>query len=144
PERHESARVRALGPARGTLEARADGGELLLSPRRPTLWKGSAVRSRGGSGRAKQPIPREGPPGLDREPARPPANPPAVPRAAGVPRRRARSVDPGDRGGPQGPRLHRGPVGPMQPLLIFTVDVEEDMPDWEITDPISVSNVGAL
>lgn len=30
------------------------------------------------------------------------------------------------------------------PLLVFTVDVEEDMPDWGITDPISVSNVAAL
>jgi hypothetical protein len=30
------------------------------------------------------------------------------------------------------------------PLLVFTVDVEEDMPDWGITDPISVSNVEAL
>jgi hypothetical protein len=30
------------------------------------------------------------------------------------------------------------------PLLVFTVDVEEDMPDWGITDPISVANVDAL
>lgn len=32
----------------------------------------------------------------------------------------------------------------MPPRLIFTVDVEEDMPGWEITDPISVHNVAAL
>lgn len=32
----------------------------------------------------------------------------------------------------------------MPPLLLFTVDVEEDMPGWEITDPISVSNIAAL
>lgn len=32
----------------------------------------------------------------------------------------------------------------MPPRLLFTVDVEEDMPGWEITDPISVSNVAAL
>ncbi len=32
----------------------------------------------------------------------------------------------------------------MRPLLLFTIDVEEDMPGWEITDPISVSNVEAL
>lgn len=32
----------------------------------------------------------------------------------------------------------------MGPSLILTVDVEEDMPGWEITDPISVSNVAAL
>lgn len=31
-----------------------------------------------------------------------------------------------------------------QPLLAFTIDVEEDMPDWGITDPISVGNVEAL
>lgn len=30
------------------------------------------------------------------------------------------------------------------PLLAFTIDVEEDMPDWGITDPISVGNVEAL
>lgn len=30
------------------------------------------------------------------------------------------------------------------PLLVFTIDVEEDMPDWGITDPITVSNVEAL
>jgi hypothetical protein len=30
------------------------------------------------------------------------------------------------------------------PLLAFTIDVEEDMPDWNITDPITVSNVAAL
>jgi hypothetical protein len=32
----------------------------------------------------------------------------------------------------------------MPPRLLFTIDVEEDMPGWEITDPISVSNVAAL
>lgn len=32
----------------------------------------------------------------------------------------------------------------MPPRLILTVDVEEDMPGWAITDPISVSNVAAL
>lgn len=31
-----------------------------------------------------------------------------------------------------------------KPLLAFTIDVEEDMPDWGITDPISVGNVAAL
>ncbi len=31
-----------------------------------------------------------------------------------------------------------------KPLLLLTIDVEEDMPGWEITDPISVSNVHAL
>ncbi len=30
------------------------------------------------------------------------------------------------------------------PLLLFTIDVEEDMPDWRITDPISTSNARAL
>jgi hypothetical protein len=30
------------------------------------------------------------------------------------------------------------------PLLAFTIDVEEDMPDWGITDPITVENVSAL
>jgi len=30
------------------------------------------------------------------------------------------------------------------PLLVFTIDVEEDMPDWGITDPITVSNVAGL
>ncbi|HVS20115.1 MAG TPA: hypothetical protein VMT18_16040 [Planctomycetota bacterium] len=30
------------------------------------------------------------------------------------------------------------------PLLVFTIDVEEDMPDWGITDPITVENVDAL
>ncbi|MEQ1895139.1 MAG: hypothetical protein ABL998_21580 [Planctomycetota bacterium] len=32
----------------------------------------------------------------------------------------------------------------MPPRLLFTIDVEEDMPGWEITDPVSVSNVAAL
>ncbi len=32
----------------------------------------------------------------------------------------------------------------MPPRLLFTVDVEEDMPGWEITDPITVHNVAAL
>jgi peptidoglycan/xylan/chitin deacetylase (PgdA/CDA1 family) len=32
----------------------------------------------------------------------------------------------------------------MPPRLLFTIDVEEDMPGWQITDPISVSNVAAL
>jgi hypothetical protein len=32
----------------------------------------------------------------------------------------------------------------MPPRLLFTIDVEEDMPGWEITDPISVSNVLSL
>jgi hypothetical protein len=32
----------------------------------------------------------------------------------------------------------------MPPRLLLTVDVEEDMPGWRITDPISVSNVAAL
>jgi hypothetical protein len=32
----------------------------------------------------------------------------------------------------------------MPPRLLFTVDVEEDMPGWEITDPISVSNIATL
>ncbi len=32
----------------------------------------------------------------------------------------------------------------MQPSLCLTVDVEEDMPGWEITDPIRVENVAAL
>ena len=32
----------------------------------------------------------------------------------------------------------------MRPLLLFTIDVEEDMPDWRITDPITVRNVTAL
>lgn len=32
----------------------------------------------------------------------------------------------------------------MPPRLLFTVDVEEDMPGWKITDPITVSNVAAL
>lgn len=30
------------------------------------------------------------------------------------------------------------------PLLALTIDVEEDMPDWGITDPITVSNVDSL
>lgn len=30
------------------------------------------------------------------------------------------------------------------PLLAFTIDVEEDMPDWGITDPITVDNVEVL
>lgn len=32
----------------------------------------------------------------------------------------------------------------MPPRLILTVDVEEDMPGWEITDPITVTNVAGL
>jgi peptidoglycan/xylan/chitin deacetylase (PgdA/CDA1 family) len=32
----------------------------------------------------------------------------------------------------------------MPPRLLFTIDVEEDMPGWRITDPITVSNVAAL
>jgi len=32
----------------------------------------------------------------------------------------------------------------MPPRLLFTIDVEEDMPGWDITDPVSVSNVAAL
>ncbi len=32
----------------------------------------------------------------------------------------------------------------MPPRLLLTVDVEEDMPGWRITDPITVSNVAAL
>ncbi|NOT32341.1 MAG: hypothetical protein HOP15_17985, partial [Planctomycetes bacterium] len=32
----------------------------------------------------------------------------------------------------------------MPPRLLLTIDVEEDMPGWKITDPISVSNVAAL
>ena len=32
----------------------------------------------------------------------------------------------------------------MKPLLLLTIDVEEDMPGWRITDPISVANVVAL
>ena len=32
----------------------------------------------------------------------------------------------------------------MPPRLLFTVDVEEDMPGWRITDPITVTNVSAL
>jgi len=32
----------------------------------------------------------------------------------------------------------------MRPRLTLTIDVEEDMPGWEITDPIEVSNVAAL
>ncbi len=32
----------------------------------------------------------------------------------------------------------------MRPRLLFTVDVEEDMPGWQITDPITVNNVAAL
>ena len=32
----------------------------------------------------------------------------------------------------------------MPPRLLFTVDVEEDMPGWGITDPVTVSNVAAL
>jgi hypothetical protein len=32
----------------------------------------------------------------------------------------------------------------MPPRLLFTVDVEEDMPGWRITDPITVSNLAAL
>lgn len=32
----------------------------------------------------------------------------------------------------------------QKPLLAFTIDVEEDMPDWGITDPVTVANVGAL
>ena len=36
------------------------------------------------------------------------------------------------------------PPRSMPPLLVFTVDVEEDMPGWEITDPITVTNVAAL
>jgi hypothetical protein len=32
----------------------------------------------------------------------------------------------------------------MPPRLLFTVDVEEDMPGWRITDPITVQNVAAL
>jgi len=31
-----------------------------------------------------------------------------------------------------------------RPLLLLTIDVEEDMPDWRITDPITTRNVGAL
>ncbi len=31
-----------------------------------------------------------------------------------------------------------------RPKLLFTIDVEEDMPGWEITDPITVQNVSAL
>lgn len=31
-----------------------------------------------------------------------------------------------------------------RPLLIFTVDVEEDMPGWRITDPTSVRNIDEL
>lgn len=30
------------------------------------------------------------------------------------------------------------------PRLLFTIDVEEDMPGWEITDPITVQNATAL
>ena len=30
------------------------------------------------------------------------------------------------------------------PRLVFTIDVEEDMPGWSITDPITVHNVAAL
>jgi len=32
----------------------------------------------------------------------------------------------------------------MPPRLLFTVDVEEDMPGWKITDPVTVTNVAAL
>src|SRR6185436_8848904 len=32
----------------------------------------------------------------------------------------------------------------MPPRLLLTIDVEEDMPGWRITDPIRVSNVAAL
>ncbi len=32
----------------------------------------------------------------------------------------------------------------MRPLLLLTIDVEEDMPGWNITDPISVSNIHSL
>jgi hypothetical protein len=32
----------------------------------------------------------------------------------------------------------------MPPLLLFTVDVEEDMPGWEVTDPVTVSNALGL
>ena len=32
----------------------------------------------------------------------------------------------------------------MRPRFLLTVDVEEDMPGWRITDPITVSNVAAL
>jgi len=32
----------------------------------------------------------------------------------------------------------------QRPLLLLTIDVEEDMPGWEITDPISVENARSL
>ena len=32
----------------------------------------------------------------------------------------------------------------MKPLLLLTIDVEEDMPGWRITDPITVENARAL
>jgi hypothetical protein len=32
----------------------------------------------------------------------------------------------------------------MRPLLLFTIDVEEDMPGWNITNPVSTTNVSAL
>jgi hypothetical protein len=32
----------------------------------------------------------------------------------------------------------------MRPLLVLTLDVEEDMPGWRITDPLTVANVAAL
>jgi hypothetical protein len=32
----------------------------------------------------------------------------------------------------------------MKPLLCLSIDVEEDMPGWEIADPVTVTNVNAL
>lgn len=31
-----------------------------------------------------------------------------------------------------------------RPKLLFTVDVEEDMPDWRITDPVTVENIRSM
>ncbi len=31
-----------------------------------------------------------------------------------------------------------------RPLLLFTIDVEEDMPGWQITDPITTDNIRSL
>ena len=40
--------------------------------------------------------------------------------------------------------MMKTPTEMSAPFLLFTIDVEEDMPGWQITDPLTVGNVQAL
>ena len=141
PRPRRPAQLRLQRRARGQVEAGLDREQRLLPAR--ALWLRGALQPGRGSPRDEQPGGRGTLPRAHQAPDRRAPRTRRLPSGNGLPRHRARRVGSWPAGRTARPRLPL--ITPMSgPLLLLTIDVEEDMPGWQIKQPTSVSNVSAL